>query len=112
LLSFPTTLSAPSHPLSPLAFISSSHPPPTCHHTTLPPTHSLPADQPTVPTLHNPNPLQSPTQAPYTILTEIHPNTHKGHKTQHSPHHFPHLPTPLPASLFSAILTNFPNIYI
>jgi hypothetical protein len=64
-----------------------------------PPTHLPPAEQPTVPTLHNPNALQSLTQALYTTTTEIHPNTHKGHKSQHSPLHLPHLTTPVLASL-------------
>jgi hypothetical protein len=50
----------------------------------LPPTHSSTADQPTIPTLHNPKPLQSLTQAPSTITTEIHPNTHKDHKNSNS----------------------------
>jgi hypothetical protein len=85
-----------------------SHSPPTCQQTT-PPTHS-PADQPTVPILHNPNPLQSLTQAPYTTK-EIHPNTQKGHKTHQPPHCFPYSPTPLPTSPFSATLTNSQNCY-
>jgi hypothetical protein len=77
--------------------------PPICSQpaTRLPlsPTHSSLADQCTIPTLHNPNLLQSLTQAPYTTTTEIHPNTHKGHKNQQPPHHFPthlpHFPPPL-----------------
>jgi hypothetical protein len=43
--------------------------------------------------------------------TEIHPNTHKDHKTQHSPHCLSHKTTPLPASTFSIILSNYPNFY-
>jgi hypothetical protein len=62
-------------------------------------------------TLHNPNPLQSLTQAPYTTTTEMHPNTHKGHKTQQPLQCSPHSPNPLPASPFSAILSNSPNFY-
>jgi hypothetical protein len=64
-----------------------------------PATHSPPADQPTIPTLHNSNPLHSLTQAPYTITTEIRPNVHKVHKTHQPPHHLPthppHFPLPL-----------------
>jgi hypothetical protein len=56
-----------------------------------------------MPNLHNPKPLQSLTQAPYTT-TEIHSNTHKGHKTQQPPHHFPHSHIPLPTSSFSVTL--------
>jgi hypothetical protein len=69
-----------------------------------------PTDQPTIPSLHNPNPLQFLTQAPYTT-TEIHPNTHKDHEIQLPPPCFPHSPTPLPVSPFSATLTNSPNFY-
>jgi hypothetical protein len=58
----------------------------------LPPTHLSPAaDQPTIPNLYKPNPLQSLTQTPYTA-TEIHPNIHKGHKKQQPLYHFPHSP--------------------
>jgi hypothetical protein len=46
----------------------------------LPPTHSSLAYQTTIPTLQNPKPLKSLTQAPSTTTTEIYPNTHKGHK--------------------------------
>jgi hypothetical protein len=60
----PNDSSAPSHPLSPLPL----PPPPILPQpvTTLPfpPTHSPVADKPTIPTLHNPKPLQSLTQAP------------------------------------------------
>jgi hypothetical protein len=65
----------------------------------LPPTHSPPADQPTVPTLYNPNPLQSLIEAPYTTTAKIHPNTHKATKPS-SPHiasstHPPHFLPPV-----------------
>jgi hypothetical protein len=65
----------------------------------LPPTHSPTADQPTVPNLHNPSHLQSLTQAPYTIITEIYSHTDECHKTQQPPHCFHHSHTPLPTSL-------------
>jgi hypothetical protein len=48
----------------------------------LPPSHSSPTDQPTIPTLHHPKLLQSLTQAPSKTTTEIHPNTYKDYKTQ------------------------------
>jgi hypothetical protein len=54
-----------------------SHLPQPINRLPLPPTLSPPADQPTIPTLHNPNPMQTLTQAAYTTTTEIHPNTHK-----------------------------------
>jgi hypothetical protein len=85
----PNYSSAPSHPIlsQPVTRLPLS------------PTHSPPSDQPPVPTLYNPNLLQSLTQAPYTTTTEIHPNTHKGHKTKQLPHysltHPLHLPLPL-----------------
>jgi hypothetical protein len=60
LFSFPTTLSAPSHPLSPPAFTSPSHPPTNCHHTT-PPSYILTYCTNFI----QPQPLQSLTQAPY-----------------------------------------------
>jgi hypothetical protein len=75
----------------------------------LPPTQSQPADQPTIPTLHNSSPPQSLTQAPYTTTTEIHSNTNKGYKTQQPFHCLPYSPTPHPASLFTATLNNSPN---
>jgi hypothetical protein len=106
LFSFPNTLFTTSHPPSPLALLSSSHPPPTCHITT--PSYTLTTCWLIhVPTLHNPNALQSLTQAPSTIRTEIHPSTHKGHKTRQPPYCFPHSPTQLPVSPFSTTLTNF-----
>jgi hypothetical protein len=111
LFSFPTTLSVPSHPLSPLAFTCPSLHPPTCHHT-LPPSYTLTTFWPIYCTnFIQPQTLQSLTQAPYTTMTEIQQNTHKGHKTQKPPHCFPYSPTPLPTSPFSATLTNFPNFY-
>jgi hypothetical protein len=58
----------------------------------LPPTHLPPADQPMIPTLHNSNTLQSLTQASYTTITEIHPNTQEGHKTQQPLHCIPTYP--------------------
>jgi hypothetical protein len=50
--------------------------------------------------LHNPSPVQSLTQAPYTITTEIHPNNTRATKPSSphtpSPTHLPHfLPPPL-----------------
>jgi hypothetical protein len=74
----------------------------------LPPTHSPPTDYPTVPAVHNPSPLQSVTQAPSNIRTEIHPNMHQGHKTQPLPYLFPHLPTPFSDFHFIATFTNCP----
>jgi hypothetical protein len=59
----PTTLSTPSHPLDPPPSPSPLIHPWTVTKLPLPHTHSQPADQPTIPTLHNPNPLQSLTQA-------------------------------------------------
>jgi hypothetical protein len=74
----------------------------------LPPTHSSPTDQLTIPTLHNPKSLKSLTKAPCTT-TEIHLNTHKDHKNQQPPHCLLHSPTPLPTSPSSATLSNSPN---
>jgi hypothetical protein len=91
IVSFPAILSASLFPLpSPSHSIS----PQPITRLPLPPTHSPPADQPTIPTLHNPNLLQSLTQAPYTTITKIHTNTCQGPKTQliqhftQSPPHF------------------------
>jgi hypothetical protein len=69
------------------------------------------ADQHTIWTLYNPNPLQFPTQAPYTATAEIQPITTKGHKAQQPPQLLPQSPTPLPSYSFSATLTNFPSFY-
>jgi hypothetical protein len=85
LLSFPTTHSTLSHPLSPPASPSLPILPRPVTRLPLPLTHSSPADQPPIPTLHSPKPLQSLTQAPSTITTETHPNTHRTTKTS-SPH--------------------------
>jgi hypothetical protein len=87
---FPTTLSAPSHPLSSLSSPSPPNLPQPVTRLPLLPTYSPPANQPIIPTLHNPKPLQSLTQTPYTTVTEIHQNTHKGHITQQPTHDFPH----------------------
>jgi hypothetical protein len=94
-----------SHPLSDPALTFPSHFPPTCHQTTPPSTYSPPADQPTLPLYTNSNTLQSLTHAPYTIKTEIHPNTHKVQNTEQLSHHFLNSPS-LPASPFSVTLTN------
>jgi hypothetical protein len=71
------------------------------HDTTLPlpPSYSWPTEQPTIPTLHNPKPLQSVTQTPSSTTTEIDPNIQKDHKNN-SPHnafltHQPHFLYPL-----------------
>jgi hypothetical protein len=77
----------------------------------LPPTRSPPADQPTIPTFNNPNPLQTLTQAPYTTTIQIQKNTNKGHETISPPYCFPHSPTSLPTSSFNATITNSPNFY-
>jgi hypothetical protein len=71
LLSFPTILSAFSHPLCPLPSLSPSILPQPVTTLPLPPTYSPPADKPTIPTIHNPNPLKSLIQAPYTTTTKI-----------------------------------------
>jgi hypothetical protein len=66
LFSLPTTLSAPSYPLSPHVLITPSYPSPICHHTD-PPSYTLttcPADNPTVLTVHTLSPLQFLIQAP------------------------------------------------
>jgi hypothetical protein len=63
------------------------------------PSHSSPADQSTVPTLHNAKPLQSLTQGPYTTTTEIY--TKHTRATKHSsplmasPTHPPYFLPPL-----------------
>jgi hypothetical protein len=108
---FPKNCSAPSHPLFLPALTFPSHSPQPVPRLLLPPTHSSPADQPTIPTLHNPNTLQSLTQIPSTTTTQIYPNTHKDHKRQQPLHCFLHLPTLLPTSPFSATLSNSPNFY-
>jgi hypothetical protein len=63
---------------------------PSHNHTTLP---SYTLTTCWLPTVYNPSPLQSLTQAPSTTRTEIHPNIHKGHKTQHFPDWSSTLPT-------------------
>jgi hypothetical protein len=99
--SFSTTLSPYTHPPPPIL-------PQLVTRLILTPTHSSPAGQSTMPTLHNPTPLQSLTQASSTITTEIYPNTDKNQKPLQC---FPHSPTPFPASTFSATLLNSPNFH-
>jgi hypothetical protein len=62
----------PYHQLFPLLLPSPPILPQTVTRLPLPHIYSPPADKPTIPTLHNPNPLQSLTEAPYTT-TETHP---------------------------------------
>jgi hypothetical protein len=64
---FPSTLSpfSPSPLILPQPVTRAPHP---CR-------HSPSADQPTIPTLHNPKPLQSLSQPPYTTTKQLHPNT-------------------------------------
>jgi hypothetical protein len=107
LFSFPTTLSAPSHPLSPHAFTYPSHPPPTCYHTTLPPTHSATNILYQLYTTPNPcNPLwcknPTPQQQKYT-------QTHTEPQNPANPTSLPPLTHLPPISPFSATLTNFSN---
>jgi hypothetical protein len=77
--------------------------------------HSSSTDQPTIPTLHNPKPLQSLTQAPSTTTTEVYQNTKKDHKKQQPSHCFLHSVThptfPPPTFPFSATLSASPNFY-
>jgi hypothetical protein len=76
----------------------SAQPPPTCHHTTLPPTHSPPADQPTVPTYITLAPCD-PSHKP-TTLQQKYTQTHTRATKSSSPHiasptHPPHFPPPI-----------------
>jgi hypothetical protein len=76
----------------------SAHPPPTCHHTTLPPTHSPPADQPTVPTYITLAPCD-PSHKPTTLqqkYTQTHTRATKSSSPQiTSPTHSSHFLPPL-----------------
>jgi hypothetical protein len=97
LFSFPTILSAPSHPLSSPTCTSPSHPPPTCHQTT-PPSYRLTTCQLTYCT----NITQPQTPAiPDTSILHYNRNTPKhtqGTQNQQSSYCFPH--SPLPPLLF------------
>jgi hypothetical protein len=107
LFSFPTTRSAPSHPLSPPALTFPSHSPPTCHQTTH--THHPLTNLHT--NFTQPQTLAIPDPSTLHYNNRNTPNTHKEHKTQQSPHSFSHSPIPLPASPFSVTLSNSPNFY-
>jgi hypothetical protein len=88
LLSFPTTLSAPSHPLSFPAFTSASHTPQTCHQTT-PPFYTLTTYWPTYCT--NFTQYQPPT---IPDISTLHYNRNTSKHTQESQN--PVVPTLLP----------------
>jgi hypothetical protein len=93
LFSPPTTLSAPSYPLSPhLHFPLLSFPSLLQHYSSLLLIHNLLTSL-----LNNcthPQPPAIPDTAFCTTKVEIHPNTHKDHKIQQLPYLFPH-PDPL-----------------
>jgi hypothetical protein len=110
LLSFLTILSAPSHPLSPPAFTSSTYPPPTCHQTTTP-FYTLTTCWTTY--YINFTQLQPPgipDTITYTTTIEIHPNTHRPQNPA-APTLLPLLTHPTSCPLCSATLSNFPNFY-
>jgi hypothetical protein len=106
MLSFPTTLSVPSHSLSPPAHTFPSNSPLTCHQTT-PSSYTLITCWPTYYT--NYTQPQSPAIPDISTLLynrNIPPKHTQGPQSQMPLYCFPHSPTPLPASPFSATLSN------
>jgi hypothetical protein len=112
LLSLPTTLFGPSHPLSPSVSTSLSYPSPNCHHT-IPPSYTLTTQWLAYSAnCTQPQPLEIPNTSTLHYKNRNIPKYAQGPQKPAAPISLPSPTQPFPTPLFSATFTNYPNFHI